>query len=106
MLVATLIAPQHLRPAQPLGLALCGCFIGTSFLSLHGYKSDAGGMLAASSGLYALLAMRRRFSVRDRFGPRGVLRGVTVGLCAVNFVSGILVYAGKEKNPEPNEEER
>ena len=104
MLVATIIAPQHLRPVQPLGLALCGCFIGTSFVSLHGYKTDAGGMLAASSGLYALLAMRRRFRIRDRFGPRGILRGVTIGLCAVNFVSGMLVYAGKDKSPELEEE--
>jgi hypothetical protein len=105
MLVATLIAPQHLRPAQPLGLVLSGAFIGTSFVSLHGYKTDAGGMLAASSGLYALMAMRRRFRIRDRFGPRGILRGVTLGMCTVNFVCGMLVYAGKEKSPRLGEKE-
>jgi hypothetical protein len=97
MLIATLIAPQHLSPVQPLGLALCAGFIGTSFISLHGYKTDAGGMLAASSGLYTVLAMRRRFRIRDRFGPRGILRGVTLGLCMVDFVCGVLVFAGKEE---------
>jgi hypothetical protein len=54
-------------------------------------------MLAASSGLYAVLAMRRKFRVRDRFGPKGILRGVTVGLCLVDFVCGMLVFAGKEE---------
>jgi hypothetical protein len=85
---------------------MCGAFVGTSFFSLHGYKSDAGGMLAASSGLYAVMAMRRKFKIRDRFGPRGILRGVTVGLCAVNVVSGLLVYMGREKSPELEVDEK
>jgi hypothetical protein len=99
MIVATLITAQSLRPTRPLGLTMSAAFIGTSFVSLHGYKSDAGGLLAASSGLYAVMAMRRKFGLRDRFGPRGILRGVTVGLCAIDVVSGLLVYVGRERGP-------
>jgi hypothetical protein len=32
----------------------------SSFISLHEYKKDGGGLLAAQSGLYLLLAMRRK----------------------------------------------
>jgi hypothetical protein len=32
----------------------------SSYLNLSGYKTDAAGTTAAWSGLYALLAMRRR----------------------------------------------
>jgi hypothetical protein len=32
----------------------------SSFISLHEYKKDGGGLLAAQSGLYMLLALRRK----------------------------------------------
>lgn len=60
MILATFIAPQHLRPFSPIGLVVPTLLVGSSFFSLHGYKKDAAGMVAAQSALYILLAQRRR----------------------------------------------
>lgn len=43
--------------------------------------------------MYLLLARRRRQSIRQKWGVRGVVRGATIGLCSTNLVSGGLVYA-------------
>jgi hypothetical protein len=80
-----------------MGLLFTNVFLATSFLSLHGYKRDSGGILAAASGTYALMAMRQKLVGRDRWGPRGWLRGITVGMCLVNVAAGGLAYAlGKD----------
>lgn len=59
-LLATLITAQHARPFQALPLAFAPVLLFSSYLNLGGYKTDAAGTTAAWSGLYALLAMRRK----------------------------------------------
>lgn len=64
-----------------------------SYLNLSGYTKDSAGLSAAWSGLYLLLASRRKHRVLEKFGTRGIIRGATLGLCAVNLVSGGISYA-------------
>jgi hypothetical protein len=74
---------------------------------MHGYKTDAAGLLLAQSGLYLLLASRRRSTFRNKFfTTRGVVRGVTMGLCAVDVVAGGLAYATGDRNSERLEREK
>lgn len=61
---------------------------------------DAAGITAAWSGLYMLLARRRRQPLARRFGTRGLIRGATIGLCTVNLVCGGLVYAVGKREGE------
>jgi hypothetical protein len=72
-------------------------------VSLNGYKKDGAGLVGAQSGLYMLLAARRRHKIRDKFSPRGLLRGVTLGLCAFNVVSCGLAYAFGDRTNEAEE---
>lgn len=58
-LLATLITAQHARPFQPLPMLFPPVLLFSSYLNLSDYKTDAAGVTAAWSGLYALLAMRR-----------------------------------------------
>jgi len=92
-LLATLIFPQHARPFQILPMLFPPVLLGTSYLNLAGYKTDAAGISAAWSGLYMLLASRRKHKVLQKFGTRGIIRGATLGLCAVNVVAGGVAYA-------------
>lgn len=59
-LLATLISAQHMRPFQPLPMTFPVVLLFSSYLNLSGFKSDAAGITAAWSGLYALLALRRK----------------------------------------------
>ncbi|KAL1636423.1 hypothetical protein SLS58_009776 [Diplodia intermedia] len=59
-LTATLITAQHMRPFQPLPMLFPPVLLLSSYLNLNGYKKDAAGMTAAWSGLYVLLARRRK----------------------------------------------
>jgi hypothetical protein len=59
-LLATLITAQHARPFQPLPMLFPPVLLFSSYLNLGNYKTDAAGITAAWSGLYALLAIRRR----------------------------------------------
>ena len=48
-----------------------------------------------------MLARRRKQGFTNKFGARGLVRGGTVALCAVNVVSGGLVYAfGKREGKD------
>jgi hypothetical protein len=58
-LLATLITAQHARPFQPMPMLFPPLLLFSSYLNLSGYQSDAAGITAAWSGLYALLAIRR-----------------------------------------------
>jgi TRAP-type C4-dicarboxylate transport system permease large subunit len=58
-LLATLITAQHARPFQAMPMLFPPVLIFSSYLNLSGYKTDAAGITAAWSGLYALLAVRR-----------------------------------------------
>jgi hypothetical protein len=59
-LLATLIAAQHMRPFQPLPMMFPPVLLFSSYLNLSDFKTDAAGITAAWSGLYGLLAMRRK----------------------------------------------
>ncbi|KAA8619819.1 hypothetical protein PtrV1_06913 [Pyrenophora tritici-repentis] len=73
----------------------------SSYLNLSNYKTDSAGITAAWSGLYALLAMRRRQGIRNKLTVRGVVRGSSLALCAVNVVGCGLAYTfGKREKEE------
>ena len=58
--IAVLVAAQHLQPFQPLPLLFVPAFIFSSYTNVAGHKVDAAGTSAAWSGLYMLLALRRK----------------------------------------------
>lgn len=72
----------------------------TSYLNLQGYKTDAAGISAAWSGLYLLLASRRRQKLAAKASVRGVVRGATLALCAVNLVGGGVAFAFGKRGKE------
>jgi hypothetical protein len=59
-LLATLVTAQHLKPFQPLPMLFPPVLLLSSYLNINGFKTDAAGISAAWSGLYLLLAMRRK----------------------------------------------
>lgn len=71
----------------------------STYLNLSGYEADSAGITAAWSGLYLLLARRRKAATfTSKFGARGLVRGSAMGLAAANVVGGGLAYYfGKEK---------
>ncbi|KAK7608094.1 hypothetical protein JOL62DRAFT_582286 [Phyllosticta paracitricarpa] len=100
-ITAALIFAQHARPFQTLPMLFPPLLLLSSYINVGGFKKDAAGMSAAWSGVYAVLAMRRKQKMYAKFGARGILRGVTVGLCAVNVVGGGLAYVfGKREEQE------
>lgn len=105
MLLTSLITALHLRPLQPLPMLFPPLLVFSSYLTLAGFKIDGAGMTAAWSGMYVLLAARRRpASLRSRFSLGGVVRATAMGLGAANTVSGGYVYATGDRKRE--EEER
>lgn len=74
----------------------------TSYINLADHKVDAAGMSAAWSGLYILLAGRRKpKKFVNKFGARGIVRGAAMGVGFANMVGGGLVYmSGKRKDGE------
>lgn len=68
--------------------------LASSYLNLYDYTTDAAGINAAWSGLYLILARRRRPEhMMQKFGARGIVRGAAIGVCAANAVAGGWVYA-------------
>ncbi len=55
----------------------------------------------AWSGLYLILASRRKQKLMQKWGARGIIRGATMGLCAVQIAAGGLVYAFGRRSSEP-----
>ncbi|KAL2175372.1 uncharacterized protein P884DRAFT_248075 [Thermothelomyces heterothallicus CBS 202.75] len=105
MTLTTLIIALHARPLQPLPMLFPPLLVFSSYLTLAGFQTDGAGMTAAWSGVYALLAARRRpASLRSRFSLRGVVRGAAVGLAVANTVAGLYTYATGDRKKE--EEER
>lgn len=76
----------------------------TSYANLQGYKKDTAGISAAWSGLYLLLAGRRRQPLMKKFGARGIIRGGTMALCLVNMVGGGLAYTLGKREEEKKRE--
>jgi hypothetical protein len=103
-LLATFIAAQHLRPLQYLPMVFPPVLLFSTYLNLSDYKTDAAGISAAWSGLYLLLARRRKQPFMKKWGVRGVVRGTTIGLCLANLVSQGFVYAIGRKSAKPESE--
>jgi len=98
--LATLIAAQHLRPPQFLPLLFPPALLFSSYLNIYDYKIDAAGTSAAWSGLYILLARRRKPPFMQKFSPRGIVRGSTMGLCVAQVLAGGFVYAIGKRSKE------
>lgn len=93
--LATLTIALHLRPRQPMALVLFpGPLFFATYLNLAGYTTGAAGVSAAWSGLYALMALRRKQGFRQKFlSARGGLRGAAIAMGVVNAVAGGWRYA-------------
>lgn len=102
--LATLLTALHARPFARLPMLLfTPMLLLSSYLSLAGLRIDAAGLGAAWSGLYVLLAARRRpaASLRGRFlSARGAVRGAAMGLGGINTVAGGYVYATGDREAE------
>ncbi|KAK7735245.1 hypothetical protein SLS53_007635 [Cytospora paraplurivora] len=100
--MATLITALHYRPFQALPmLVFTPMLIVSSYLNVAGFKIDSAGLTAAWSGLYVLLAARRRgIPLRQRFTARGATRVAAQGLGLVNAVAGGYVYATGDREEE------
>ncbi|KAL4878534.1 hypothetical protein BJY04DRAFT_110369 [Aspergillus karnatakaensis] len=100
-LLATLITAQYMRPFQALPMLFPPVLLFTSYANLQGFKTDTAGISAAWSGLYLLLAGRRRQPFMKKWGARGITRGATMGLALVNMVGGGLAYTlGKREDED------
>lgn len=86
-----------------------------TYLNLSGFERDAAGFTAAWSGLYLLLARRRKVNWlywkvggasyygrpgSNKFGARGLTRGAAMILAGVNVVGGGTAYAFGKKSKE------
>ncbi|KAH8821207.1 hypothetical protein F5884DRAFT_766936 [Xylogone sp. PMI_703] len=106
--LATLITSLHARPFQPLPLLFAPVLLFSSYVNLASYVVDSAGMTAAWSGLYFLLASRRRGTkgvgvmrnFQRRFGARGLVRGSAIGLAAINVGACGYTYAVGRGNKE------
>ncbi|KAJ5790543.1 uncharacterized protein N7518_007554 [Penicillium psychrosexuale] len=99
-LLASMIAAQHMRPFQFFPMLFPPVLIFSSYANLQGFKTDTAGISGAVSGLYLLLAARRRQPFMKKLGVRGVVRGATMGLALVNMIGGGLAYTLGRKEEE------
>ncbi|KAI0143045.1 hypothetical protein GGR57DRAFT_484802 [Xylariaceae sp. FL1272] len=100
--LATLIAPLHLRPARPVPLLFVPVLFFSSYANLQGFKIDSAGITMAASGIYALLAMRRKppTGFRGKFSVRGLVRGSAIGVAAANVAACGWVYLTGNRKEE------
>jgi len=103
--LATLIMALHWRPFQGLPMFFAASLAFSSYVNVAGFTIDSAGMTAAWSGMYVLLAARRRpqtlaANFKARFSPRGLARGGAMGLGAANMVAGGYVYATGDRELE------
>jgi hypothetical protein len=82
----------------------------STYLNLSSYKIDSAGFTAAWSGLYILLARRRKAvgssigaRIGSKFGARGLTRGLAMGLAGANVVGCGLTYAFGRRSTEDAE---
>jgi hypothetical protein len=90
--LATLVFAQHARPFQPMPMIFPPLLLFSTYLNLQGYKIDSAGTTGALSGLYLVMAGRRRVPLFRKFGVRGIIRGGTMALCLANVIGGGLAY--------------
>lgn len=81
-----------MRPLQLLPMSFVPVLLFTSYANLSGFKKDSAGISAAWSGLYLLLASRRKQAFMKKLSPRGIVRGTAMGLALANMVAGGLTY--------------
>jgi hypothetical protein len=100
MLLATLITALHARPFRPLPMMFPPVLLFSTYLNLSEFTVDSAGLTAAWSGLYLLLARRRKIAganfgsrIGNKFGARGMTRGAAMMLAGVNVVGGGVTYA-------------
>lgn len=99
MLLATLTTALHFRPFQPLPMIFPPALLFSTYLNLNGYEADAAGITAAWSGLYMLLAGRRKAaSLKSKFGVRGWVRGSAIALALANVAGGGTYYVFGKKS--------
>lgn len=100
--LATLITALHARPFQKLPMLLfTPMLLFSSYLNIAGFKVDSAALTAAWSGMYVLLAARRRpTSLRQRFTARGVVRLSAMGLGIANSLAGGYAYAVGDREAE------
>jgi len=109
MVLATFITSLHIRPFQTLPMLFPPVLLFSTYLNLNHYTVDSAGITAAWSGLYMLMASRRRnlglsFAGRisSRFGTRGLIRGATMGIAFANLVGCGMTYAFGKRDDEAN----
>ncbi|KAI9793496.1 MAG: hypothetical protein M1816_007928 [Peltula sp. TS41687] len=105
-LLATLITAQHARPPQFMPLLFPPVLLFSAYLNLNDYVVDSAGVTAAWSGLYLLMARRRKQAFASKWSVRGMVRGATMGTCVVNLLGGGLVYAFGKRTPEEEAAEK
>ncbi|KAG9240392.1 hypothetical protein BJ878DRAFT_526364 [Calycina marina] len=100
MLLATLISALHARPFQKLPMIFPPILLFSTYLNLSAYQVDSAGITAAWSGLYLLLVRRRKVAgasfagrLGNRFGARGMTRGVAMGVGGANVLACGATYA-------------
>lgn len=104
---AILIAALHGKPLQPLPMFFAPALLFSSYVSLAGFPTDSAGMTCAWSGLYALLALRRKQKLVSKFSPRGIVRAGAISLGIGNSVAGGYAYAtGNRKRDEAERKAR
>ncbi|PSS27161.1 hypothetical protein M430DRAFT_111635 [Amorphotheca resinae ATCC 22711] len=105
--LATLITALHARPWRTLPMLFPPVLLFSSYLNLSSYEVDSAGLTAAWSGLYMLLAGRRKAAggrlgtrLGSKFGARGLTRGSAMILSAVNVLGCGTTYALGRLNGE------
>ncbi|KAL8848115.1 MAG: hypothetical protein Q9221_006835 [Calogaya cf. arnoldii] len=100
-IAATLITSLHARPLQLLPVSFAPILLGSTLLNIYSYTTDSAGLTAAWSGLYVLLAQRRKPQhMMQKFGTRGIVRGATMGVCGINLLACGWVYATGKRADE------
>jgi hypothetical protein len=107
MVLATFVTALHARPFRTLPMLFPPVLAFSSYLNLSTYQIDSAGLTAAWSGLYLLLASRRKavggFGARlgSRFGARGLTRGAAMGVAGLNVLGCGITYAfGRREGEE------
>jgi hypothetical protein len=109
-ILATLLTALHARPFQRLPMLFPPVLLFSTYLNLNNYAVDSAGLTAAWSGLYLILANRRKPNgtswgtrIGSKFGARGLTRGSAMILAGVNVVGCGFVYGfGKRETTEKN----
>jgi hypothetical protein len=78
----------------------------SSYLNLNSFVVDSAGITGVWSGLYLLLAQRRKYKggftghLSSKFGARGLTMGAAMGIAAANLFAGGVTYTFEKRNLE------